>query len=285
MSVPEFDCAIFFDNEAKNINGPGGVCNVCKNIECVEVDESIDIKDFYDKPWNAEPLASYVKQIGPDNTYLNLLKVLFKFDSYDEVSGIQDYEFDLLNEWIKKTESLPNRVAIFDWDRTITMFEGLAIPNNSLSRFTSQTKTTNLPPIITEHILEYLLGGNMRLRQIRTEVFEKCRDNNISIYILTNNGSANPASVKYAPFVELLNALFLGIPYTLVWSGDTRKKGEKLKSLPEFRKLCIDSTIPGGGGKKRKRTIKGTIKRNTIKKGIRTSKLNKKKKKRRTRRN
>jgi hypothetical protein len=267
-----FNAAIFFDNDSDNIDEPGkGVSSVCRDkmMTCIKINETENIQKCN---WSEEPLKSYIEQFGNENIYLNALRIKYDSDKIDIVSGIQDKEISILNDWIEKTESLGDgRAAIFDWDRTLTIFEGLVLGRGSISKLLQDfIKTTPLKSekhdllqdfskeITSEDILLYLLGGEERLQKIR-EMFQNCYLNQVSIYILTNNGLAkNNDSYK-----ELLAYLFDGIPYTLIYSGDGQGKGIHLKKIDKFANLCGVFT----GGKKKRNTKKlsrGSIKRSSI---------------------
>ena len=246
-----YEAAIFFDNDAYNLyEHDKGVCEVCPDddkMRCIKVNETKNIQKC---KWDEEPLKSYIKQFGNENIYLNALRILYDSDKFDVVSGIQDYEISTLNDWIEETETLGDeRVAIFDWDRTLSMFEGLVLGRGSINKllqtFIKMTplKSTKhdllqdfIKEITSQDILLYLLGGEERLAKIR-EMFQNCYYNQISIYILTNNGLAKDND----SFKEILANLFDGIPYTLIWSGDGQGKGNHLKKLPEFKKICIST--------------------------------------------
>ena len=263
-----FNAAIFFDNDSDNIDEPGkGVSSVCndKMMTCIKINETENIQKCN---WTEEPLKSYIEQFGNENIYLNALRIKYDSDKIDIVSGIQDKEFSILNDWIEKTESLGDRrAAIFDWDRTLTIFEGLVLGRGSISKLLQDfIKTTPLKSekhdllqdfskeITSEDILLYLLGGEERLQKIR-EMFQNCYLNQVSIYILTNNGLAkNNDSYK-----ELLAYLFDGIPYTLIYSGDGQGKGIHLKKIDKFSHLCGLSI-----GGKTKKLSRRDIKRSSI---------------------
>ena len=263
-----FNAAIFFDNDSDNIDEPGkGVSSVCRDkmMTCIKINETENIQKCN---WSEEPLKSYIEQFGNENIYLNALRIKYDSDKIDIVSGIQDKEISILNDWIEKTESLGDgRAAIFDWDRTLTIFEGLVLGRGSISKLLQDfIKTTPLKSekhdllqdfskeITSEDILLYLLGGEERLQKIR-EMFQNCYLNQVSIYILTNNGLAkNNDSYK-----ELLAYLFDGIPYTLIYSGDGQGKGIHLKKIDKFSHLCGLSI-----GGKTKKLSRGSIKRSSI---------------------
>jgi hypothetical protein len=263
-----YEAAIFFDNDTNNFYEPKkGVCEVCPNddkMRCIPINETENIQKC---KWDEEPLKSYIKQFGNENIYLNALRILYDSDKFDVVSGIQDYEISTLNDWIEETESLGDRrAAIFDWDRTLTMFEGLVLGRGSVRKLLETfIKMTPLKSkkhdslqdftkeITSEDILLYLLGGEERLAKIR-EIFQNCYTNQISIYILTNNGLAKDND----SYREILAKLFDGIPYTLIWSGDGQGKGIHLKKIAKFKKICGIVSDTAGGKRKTKKLNRGT---------------------------
>lgn len=255
--MEKYSLGIFFDNEERHINKMFGVCRQCRDIKCVKVNSSDRLQLL---PWTTDPLLSYTQKFSGTNTYLNVASKIGDWingDMYDSTSGIQDDEIRILHEWIATTDPRAKRVAIFDWDRTITFFEGVLLPPFSLSNFdnwVTQKTQLVLPSIKTEDILEYILGGKERLDKIRTEVFKKCFDNGIDIVILTNNEMALPTFRTHNSFKDLLNSLFLidstNIPYTLECSSGFEGKGVKLSTIDRFKDLCV---APGGGRGKRYR--------------------------------
>jgi len=271
-----YEAAIFFDNDTNNFYEPKkGVCEVCPEddkMRCIPINETKNIQKC---KWDEEPLKSYIKQFGNENIYLNALRILYDSDKLDVVSGIQDYEISTLNDWIEETENLGDRrAAIFDWDRTLTMFEGLVLGRGSVRNLLQQfIKMTPLKSakhdslqdftkeITSEDILLYLLGGEERLAKIR-EMFQNCYTNQISIYILTNNGLAKDND----SYSEILAKLFDGIPYTLIWSGDGQGKGIHLKKLSKFKKICGEPiSTEGGNSKKLSRRSTKRIRRSSTK--------------------
>jgi hypothetical protein len=232
-------------------------------------------------------LKEYVAQFN-GNSYLEALRTLNVHDEmYDINSGIQDKEMAILEQWIIDTNQYPSRVAIFDWDRTITVIEGINFMAKEISPAsvsdiksallrkypTALSLIQPLKDITAEDLLKYLLGGEERLYKMRN-LFNTCFKNNVSLVILTNNG----ASIEPA-FIDMLNNLFQGIPYQCIWSNDGRFKGKGyyLKENAAFKNLCTGPTIIGGKIRKRKTTKRKTTKRKTNKRKTTKRKTNKRK--------
>jgi len=234
-----FEHAIFFDNSEINISGTNGVCVICKNMKCVKVNETSP-KPLI--PWNDSPLKEYLVSIGP-NTYVDIIKTLWDEAAYDAISGINKREISIFSKWKKETKSFKNRAAIFDWDRTITLMEGMISLNNAntITELRSilavnNPKVINLSDIIIEDMLIYLLGGVNRLKRMR-KLFKKCFTSNIQIIILTNSSSC-----EMKAFDDLLHGLFLDIPYIKICSSvrtaEIQGKGDYLRMNPSFE-ICI----------------------------------------------
>ena len=169
-------------------------------------------------------------------------------DTLDKFSGIQKRHTDALEAWVKTTAEYPRRAAIFDWDRTLTMFEGF-----SLDFYEGLTYET---------VLRYLLGGDVRYQAIR-KMFQTLHALNIQIIILTNNGACgSPDNEDYRLFFqEMTNDLLYTIPFTLICSRYTANghKGIAIRQDPRFT-----GCIAQQGGKKQMKTKRKTKKQKRI---------------------
>jgi hypothetical protein len=283
MDKPKFKRGIYFDNNNENIVS---VANECTGIYSIKVNSQTPPPELF---WDQEPLKKYLSQEIPSyNSYyqylmkLKEMKVVNK-DTLDISSGLQDKHIIDLAEWADTIDTIYNKtenVAIFDWDRTITLFEGVLFisddyfqsaqkisdikqllikkyPNNNLE---------SLPILEPEDILLYLLGGVDRLDKIR-RLFMACYKNSIAIYIITNH------KINHL-FKELLDQLFLfmdldrididridtdgnyigdidklnvytPIPYNLVYS-ELNSKLNSLRTMSEFSILCHTAAAKGG---------------------------------------
>ena len=261
-----FTSAIFFDNEQKNLDEYGGVCNICSNITCVKIDEThkpYPIKwgnpDGPDvvSPDNTD-LTKYIRNNDfKENTYYKFSKTAFPDgDIYDKLSGIQEKDIDRYYTWKEETEGQLNRAAIFDWDRTITIFEGLIPFRDRLTLADVKqlfidvygpqnpalaAEFEKLEKITASDTILYLLGGQKRVDMLR-KLFSDCKELNITIIILTNNGNCSSPV-----FDELLKELLRGIPYIKKCSKYAKGKGIFLQGENNFKTLCPDAAVAAAG--------------------------------------
>ena len=203
--------SIFFDNDKANIEQFGGR----RKVVAIKIDETEGA--LVEKPFITFPFYRELKKSG--NTYLNFLETLgYTGDTYDNVSGVSAVDINAADE----DYVVPNptvKYAIFDWDRTLTKFEGFFMDRNAtfagdgyLESIRDQLRRKNdivhlnklsgLPSVTAEDMLIYLFGGATRLKQIREWiVYFQGEDREMKVVILTNNGSCS-----YPGFRELVDA-------------------------------------------------------------------------------
>jgi hypothetical protein len=271
--------AIFFDNDQANIQN---MKEFCETIECVRIPESSKVAAYV--PFLDPRFVAYLGNVGP-NAYFHLLREAMDSDMFDKVSGIQTRHVGILDDWMRRTAEIPNRAAIFDWDRTITMIEGClssasastmkdtilgwlrnAQDSNPIYRRLYQRKIDRvqaLPDCTAGDVLSYLVGGEIRLAMLR-HMFSSCVSNKIHIVVLTNNTAcAKPM------FDELLGELFQDMPFLKICSHPLRGKSQYLKEHPLFQRICVDDIYVGGVSRRRKtRAEKGQSKRTLRRKRV-----------------
>ena len=257
----EYSAAIFFDNDPNKIQN---VADKCPYIQGQHVPETA--YEIHPLPLNFPPLKTIVNAAGgEDNKYLKYLRAMYvTTDYYDPVSGINPVVHrPIIEEWLHSLESPNTSVVLIDWDRTMTVIEGYY--NSEYDTYKNDPRFRVLFSTFTkeelyEDILRYLLGGDERLAALRS-IFSIIGDLNIHICILTNNGSCSNQQFKdlidklMPPSVE---NLFIACSKPSPFYGH---KGNKLKSIEQFRTLC--NAIGGGyrshklkKSKKRKTKIK-----------------------------
>jgi hypothetical protein len=231
--------AIFFDNDIHKIKQVQKSCgNLITGISVPESPGQFAVTLF--------EMGRILRGSSKALQYLNFLKTSTSetYEPYDSVSGIQQVHIDQANQWLGQTTGM-RRAAIFDWDRTISMTEGI-LP------FYDKTKFSY------EDWLCYLCGGDSRMEMLRSfmHLLDK---NSVEIIILTNNGSCgDPAYPDRADiFKNLVDTLLQGIPYTLICSKYTADghKGVAIKADPRFRSCKVTR------GGRRRRSKKQTKKR------------------------
>jgi hypothetical protein len=234
LGATDIQAGIFFDNDAHKVQQVSSACgNIIRGVNVPET-----AGEFYEK-YGGE-MMNYLRSRLKDKKFFDYMASKYDGDYLDKVSGIGKKHIDQLMDWIEETKSVSRRAAIFDWDRTLTGFEGFPIEDYEELSY--------------DHILAYVFGGDKRLEGFRN-IFKLLHQNKIQIIILTNNGACgDPENVhNRLYFQEMVNDLFDGIPYTLICSrlppfyGD---KGKAIKADPRFSKCAAK------GGRRHKQTKK-----------------------------
>jgi hypothetical protein len=239
----QYDAAIFFDNEQKHIDA---VPIACPTITVIKVPET------HPKPkplFTQSPLKEYIASLG-ENAYIEVLqrkepKELY--DNYDPVSGIASTHVDMLRAWMEDTADKAHRVAVFDWDRTITKVEGL-FPYETEAHISRIVPGLTWATFVNDAML-YLCGGPERV-QLLKDMFASLHENNVDIAILTNNGGC-PTHVALVRSI-LIQLLPPGAQATIYCSAPEpylTNKGVRLQDAAKFKRLCP----PHAGGRRTRR--------------------------------
>ena len=262
----DFQAAIFFDNARDHIDQVNQSCP--KNVLAVKVAESVGI--FYDEngrkvpypviPFDSTPFISYLATIGPNVYQRFLASCNYVADSFDQISGISATDIETGQGWLRDTTGVASRAALFDWDRTLTKFEGnydLKHPMIApyLERFYAAEPAQSYETIINDAVI-YFCGGAERLASLRA-FMRQLSDAGVSIFVLTNNGNCG---LEF--YNDLTRAFFQDIPFAgaicsrHVKNPRTLRTGDKGVALvirPRFKAIC---TRYGGARKKRGSTKK-----------------------------
>jgi hypothetical protein len=239
---PVVETAIFFDNDPHKIKQVSQSCgNIIKGISIPETAKKFAVTLI--------DMTRILQGSPKALQYLNFLKTSTNetYEPYDSVSGIQQVHIDEANQWLGETTGL-RRAAIFDWDRTISMTEGI-IPLYDKSQFSY------------EDWLAYLCGGDSRMEMLRS-FMRSLYINNVEIIILTNNGSCgDPTNPEGAAiFKNLVNTLLQGIPYTLICSYFTAA-GDKGVAIRKNSRFSTCKVTSGGRRRKTKKNNKRKTKK------------------------
>lgn len=121
-----------------------------------------------------------------NNSYYNYFKPLGTPSDGFNMTYAEELLF-----WLNKVS---NPIVLFDWDRTITCFDGFAIEHYP---FTYSSRG-----IIIQDVLEYICGGYTKLNML-SYVFQSIRRKG-EIFILTNN----PVALYNRPeFIKMIRAI------------------------------------------------------------------------------
>jgi hypothetical protein len=93
------------------------------------------------------------------------------------------------------SNKITNPIVLFDWDRTITCFDGFVLEN--------YPTTYSSLGVRIKDVMEYICGGHTRLNFL-SHIFSAIRKRNGEVFIVTNN----PASINNRrEFIKLIRAI------------------------------------------------------------------------------
>lgn len=220
---------VFFDNDQTKIDS----VNEYFDIEAYKVADSV-----YDPLTRRvlSPNQNINHSKFRNNSYLHIERVVEENDLYDDNSGIQQgatpqnspKTYDKIFHDIK-----PYDYAIFDWDRTLTMHEGIRLYRDvdTFSKYYDAYRNPMIPSKkfkyketeIAEDILIFAFNGEARLKYLRNVMLYLHRKN-VNIVIVTNNGLCGSNL-----FGQYIKKFFGSIPYQLICSR--RYDGDKATAL------------------------------------------------------
>jgi hypothetical protein len=253
MSI-KYSGGVFIDNNAKHIAEIGA--QRFKNMLPVLVNET---KNLQPLPVNDPVMEKYFARF-PGNNYAEFIKTNTKDDTFDPLSGVPKIYLDDTEKYIDtliKANPTGRYYVIFDWDRTLTMFEGFIPPDIC---YAQSYKCKADSKEWWQHMLEYLFGGKERLTMIR-DFITKMIDKGVDIFILTNNGIC-----ARTMFLVLVKALHEGIKKDHILCSRPKggDKGLTAKDSAFFEEEAPISNGSGGsigGSRKRRRQKKRTRRR------------------------
>lgn len=177
---------------------------------------------------------------------------------YDARSGLQPAQVSLIKEWVDEMGAQANSrlVAIFDFDRTLSVMEGGFFLGNSIYEMKKtlvervgkqQEIDTYVPAFTAEGFAEYLAGGTERMTMLQ-DMFDYLYDHNVRVVLLTNNGAC-PRTRNL--FRELMMVFTRGRPVEVIcgvdYAGDKgvaiMGKATNTGNLKSLRQMC---TVRGG---------------------------------------
>jgi hypothetical protein len=233
---------IFFDNELRNCQDMRDYVKNCTSVyvdDKSKPDEYSSGKDYMEKQAIAGNIYAQMtmRELGPE---LHICKGIT-----DEIISKQ------LSPWIEQTQGAEKRFAVFDWDRTISVVEGLAIPRG----FPYKTITEDA---FIADMTNYVLGGEPR-KQMLIHMFQNILEKDIEVVVLTNNPSAMQNMKQRNTFLKMIKII---IPQfnddNLLCSYRSPSKSTKFNEY-----LASLNLLRGGKKKQRKTKRRRKTRRNT----------------------
>ena len=199
----------FLDNDYTNFIDK----NLVPNLKPILIPDSI--KDF--PPYCS--VKQYDNYIGKLSNGAKLVALWFyskgQWTNYDPLSGLKGH---LLSNLIDFTKY--NRVGtiIFDWDRTLTVTEGVLL-EQTIKDFLIKTGLEK-KGVVPRDLAEYYFGGNKRIERLK-KLWSNLKHQGSDIWIVSSN---NGISEYHYFFAELLYILGLAVnPSQIIYRGAISK--------------------------------------------------------------
>lgn len=200
--------------------------------------------------FNEEYLRLFTDKNNTYAAYINNMKTIDTkttltsyFDKAYPNNGI-DIIMPQLSDWIvaHSGDGLnENSCLLFDWDRTITVVEGMLFGKNNDLLESLDTGTVTF-----DDLLMFVMGSSERIESIRN-MFEKIINSGMPFYILTHNSNASKFTPSRRVYIELIKRL-TGLPEEQIEnilfssrdnSGTYKKKISACKApIETIRAIC-----------------------------------------------
>lgn len=270
-----FTAGIFLDNDPRHTTSVSNACRHAMTVVPVPETPMFAGGVFV----TSVQYAKLLEKMSPTaRAAANVLSRLCKVagnsvESYDSQSGIQAAHVAQVKAWVETESAKPNPrlVALFDYDRTLSVMEGGFFLGNSIyemkkiivERIGSREQIDTFVPAFTaEGFAEYLAGGTERMAMLQ-EMFDYLYDHSVRVILLTNNGACPRARNL---FRELMMVYTRGRPVEIIcgvdFGGDkglaVLGKNTNTGNVKSLRQMCL---VRSGG--RRKKTRKPKTKRKT----------------------
>ncbi len=201
----------FFDNDANNfVDYTNCIC-----VIPIEIPES---RRFLTNNGNyaftsLDNYHKYIQQLSPGaREYAHCVMKRKGIDSYDPKSGISRSNLDDYTQKIENYQTFRERLSamIFDWDRTLTVIEGVPARYKTLDNLRQYYQDKyQMDQSVTNHdIVEYYFGGIDRMLALK-KLCQALHKYQKQIYVLSaNSGLANHTEF----FQEMLDIVGVNIP-------------------------------------------------------------------------
>jgi len=149
-----------------------------KYVETIKVSNNPN-KDILNGNKNAGLYTSEILKTYPDNKFAQYLLNLNNKEFGTDV-GFTQVEDINIRKWAADS-SIKTKIAIFDWDGTISVIEGIILPPNKALTLEMFKKG-----ITYKDVALYYAGTKDRFTMLQ-KMFEFLHEKNVKVYILTNN--------------------------------------------------------------------------------------------------
>lgn len=181
----------FYDNQPDIIQQ---FKTMLKNVDTIYIPDRPNkeiLKHSKPKDFTKEFLKKY-----PNNNFAKYLSY-FRNNEKSINMGFSLYNAEDLLNWSFST--IQTKVALFDWDGTISVAEGIVLPGNPI-----ETLKFHKMGINYRDIAVYYCGSEQRFLWLKT-MFDFLHKQKVEIYVLTNN----PMAAKNMNIIKLVGLGFL----------------------------------------------------------------------------
>jgi hypothetical protein len=268
---------LFFDNDPNNFREIKKDNNL--PIECIQVEEI---------PINAVELYNNAYKSNNSNNYIKWLKGKIDIEALKNDTSpseaLNDTHINYIKKWAHITNGMyEERYVLFDWDRTLSMWEGFYTFDGDIFPFDivsfNRRNSFTLKKSFAEDMVSYLLDNeNNRLQKIK-DLISELLDKNIQVIIVTNNSSLLNITNHY-----ILKNLNIWIPLlqeldprlsiqNLVYGGLLGKYEAIYQRIPNIQNLHVLETYTGGRKIRKRSKINKRRKPKTLRKTKRIKKI------------
>lgn len=231
---------IFFDNDINHIENMKENIKNCTVIHVPDTTPNPRIESLISLNNQSEYTRLYRDSFPKENTYLKIVRKLKPVESRLPTLGITEDHIKELHKWVDTTEG--KKIAIFDWDRTLTVVESIILPPDlywksyQFSHFGYNT----------EDLLLFVMGGPVRLQMIR-DMFSYLYANNVDVFVNTRSVAARDMRNAFLVLLKsLTNNKFQDA--NLICAHDVSKSNAQ-KGSQSFQSIA-----PQGGGRRTRRS-------------------------------
>jgi hypothetical protein len=222
--------AQFYDNDENHIRS---FQHSFPRIESILIDDTIPNErllvsnsiEYLAKDGVLRPMIYPASFLSENNNYAKYIGG----DGGETIMPCRGITIEMIKN-IERTYQLPaeNKFIFFDWDRTISVVEGILCPKKD-KRFNQYNFKYN-------EIIKYLIGSEERINSLKS-MYQTLISNNTKVFIVTNNKMASEQEdVNRSEFLKLIQEIFPNFPDKhLIASYDYG--GNKVTALEATRTL------------------------------------------------
>ena len=267
------------------------------------IDEKIPnkiVSDYYFNKYKYKPeilhkiqlqilFANMVQEINKtNNPYINELVKNKMAETHMPVEGFTERHINIVKQWINAHGKENDLYLLFDWDRTLSVCEGIVYVNDKYIETLYPTKQNILPDI-----LNLLIGSQERYDMLKSFFNEICEIPNLHILVITANPSAQKSNINYRNFFEMVKLLIPCLTEERFLCSSSSSKSIEFNKYRDSKKhvdsikhddliedgdsIKHDYSIQDGDSNKRKGSLKSNVKKSQRKMGGRKNRTKKSK--------